>query len=116
MAQKSIYDVVNMQAARLWNDKSKVISQIGASLPLFVASGTAVVGEVLRYQIGKWILDYNRHSGECSIFYVELWGILDRLALIQDKQFVGVMIQTDYLKAVKAIQDSSSIALNFALI
>ncbi|MBA0775521.1 hypothetical protein Gotri_010662 [Gossypium trilobum] len=110
MAQKSIYDVVNMQAARLWNDKSKVISQIG------VASRTAVVGEVLRYQIGKWILDYNKHSGECSVFYVELWGILDRLALIQDKQFVGVMIQTDYLKAVKAIQDSSSIALNFALI
>ncbi|KAH1063973.1 hypothetical protein J1N35_028960 [Gossypium stocksii] len=33
---------------------------------------------------GKWILGYNRYLGICSVFDVELWGILDGLALLFD--------------------------------
>ncbi|MBA0696307.1 hypothetical protein Goari_002867 [Gossypium aridum] len=34
-------------------------------------------GEVLRDHNGKWIIGFNRRLGKCSIFEVELWGILD---------------------------------------
>ncbi|MBA0549533.1 hypothetical protein Golob_020558, partial [Gossypium lobatum] len=44
--------------------------------------------------------------GKCSILEAELWGILDSLALVQEKQGNKVLIQTDSLEAIKAIQDS----------
>ncbi|MBA0749067.1 hypothetical protein Gogos_003029, partial [Gossypium gossypioides] len=37
----------------------------------------------------------------------ELYGIFDSLKLIQDRRYAGVMIQTDNLEAIKAIQESS---------
>ncbi|MBA0725033.1 hypothetical protein Golax_021662 [Gossypium laxum] len=40
-------------------------------------SGCSVAGEVLRDHNGKWITGFNRRLGKCSIFEVELWGILD---------------------------------------
>ncbi|MFQ6620002.1 hypothetical protein Gotur_000429 [Gossypium turneri] len=39
--------------------------------------GCSVAGEVLRDHNGKWIIGFNRRLGKCSIFEVELWGILD---------------------------------------
>ncbi|MBA0705097.1 hypothetical protein Golax_017311, partial [Gossypium laxum] len=44
--------------------------------------------------------------GKCSILEAELWGILDSLALVQEKQGNKVLIQTDSLEDIKAIQDS----------
>ncbi|MBA0557248.1 hypothetical protein Golob_014326 [Gossypium lobatum] len=59
---------------------------------------------------------YNRHLGNCSILDAELWGILDGLTLIHDRQYASVMIQTDNLEAVRIIQDSSLTSSNFVLI
>ncbi|MBA0606234.1 hypothetical protein Godav_018738 [Gossypium davidsonii] len=44
-----------------------------------VVSGDVVVEEVLRDDQGRWILGFNRRLGQCSVFNVELWGILDGL-------------------------------------
>ncbi|MBA0566461.1 hypothetical protein Golob_011274, partial [Gossypium lobatum] len=54
--------------------------------------------------------------GKCSVFNVELWGVLDELALIHKRHYVGVLIQTDSLEVIKAIKDSSFSRSNSALI
>ncbi|KAH1089304.1 hypothetical protein J1N35_016561 [Gossypium stocksii] len=61
-------------------------------------------------------MGYKRFMGECSVFDAELWGIIDKLDLIQDRQYVEVMIQVDSLETVKAIQNPSSTASNSTLI
>ncbi|MBA0579751.1 hypothetical protein Gorai_021997, partial [Gossypium raimondii] len=54
---------------------------------------------------GGWIIGFSHLLEKCSILEAELWGILDSLALVQEKQG-KVLIQTDSLEAIKAIQDS----------
>ncbi|MBA0817576.1 hypothetical protein Gohar_019654 [Gossypium harknessii] len=61
-------------------------------------------------------MGYNRFLGECSVFDVELWGILDGLSLIQDKHFEGVLIQVDSLKMIETIREFSSTDSNSTLI
>ncbi|MBA0660059.1 hypothetical protein Goklo_012113, partial [Gossypium klotzschianum] len=78
--------------------------------------GSIAAEGFLRNENGEWIIDFNRFLGECSIFDAELWGILDGLSLIHDSSFAGVMMQTDNLEVVKAIQETSSSILNSALI
>ncbi|MBA0579487.1 hypothetical protein Gorai_021741, partial [Gossypium raimondii] len=43
-------------------------------------------------------------AGKCSILDVELWGILYDLSLMQEKQGIEVLIQTNSLEAIEAIQ------------
>lgn len=57
----------------------------------------------MRDREGKWISGYNRCLGKCSIFYVELRGILDGLN-IMSKKFENVLIQTNSVETTKAIQ------------
>ncbi|KAH1083027.1 hypothetical protein J1N35_022788 [Gossypium stocksii] len=61
-------------------------------------------------------MGYNRYLGKCSIFDAELRGILDGLAVIHSMRREGVLMQTDSLEVVKAIQDSSFSSSNSALI
>ncbi|MFQ6651634.1 hypothetical protein Gotur_023885 [Gossypium turneri] len=61
-------------------------------------------------------MGYNRYLGKCSIFDAELWGILDGLAFIHNMRRDGVLMQTDSLEVVQAIQDSSFSSSNSALI
>ncbi|MBA0860681.1 hypothetical protein Goshw_020045, partial [Gossypium schwendimanii] len=42
--------------------------------------------------------------GKYSIFDSKLWGILDGLSLLQGNQCDNVLIQTDNLEAIEAIQ------------
>ncbi|MBA0655700.1 hypothetical protein Goklo_008154, partial [Gossypium klotzschianum] len=65
----------------------------------------ATVGGIMRYQNGGWILGFNRFFKNCSVFDAELWGILDGLALLMDRGYDNVLIQTDNLEAAKTIQD-----------
>ncbi|MBA0566669.1 hypothetical protein Golob_011466, partial [Gossypium lobatum] len=81
-----------------------------------VVLGSIAAGGFLRNENGEWIIDFNRFLGECSVFDAELWGILDGLSLIHDSSFAEVMMQTNNLEVVKAIQETSSSILNSALI
>ncbi|MBA0723346.1 hypothetical protein Golax_003930 [Gossypium laxum] len=45
--------------------------------------GNAASRRVIRNKNGAWVSRYNRYLGKCSIFYVELWGILEGLKLCQ---------------------------------
>ncbi|MBA0555000.1 hypothetical protein Golob_014069 [Gossypium lobatum] len=47
-----------------------------------VDRGFVVVGGVLRDRSEKWIIDFNRFLGFCSITEAELWGIKDGLELL----------------------------------
>ncbi|MBA0854012.1 hypothetical protein Goshw_024923, partial [Gossypium schwendimanii] len=67
-------------------------------------------------QDGQWIAGYNRYLGFCSVFDVELWRILDRLVFIQREGHKRVLIHTDNLEAVKAVQDIHSTEANSALV
>ncbi|MBA0779113.1 hypothetical protein Gotri_003394, partial [Gossypium trilobum] len=42
----------------------------------------------------------------CSVFDTELWGILDGLTLLQDRDFNRILIQTDSLEIVHANSNS----------
>ncbi|MBA0727141.1 hypothetical protein Golax_000158, partial [Gossypium laxum] len=56
---------------------------IPRSQVLKIDSEIASAGGVLCDRNGNWILGYNCYLGQCSVFDVELWGILDGLALLQ---------------------------------
>ncbi|MBA0665164.1 hypothetical protein Goklo_005066 [Gossypium klotzschianum] len=46
----------------------------------------------------------------------DLWGILDGLVLLIDQGYDNMLIQTDSLEAVKAIQESPSNGSNYTLV
>ncbi|KAA3469498.1 E3 ubiquitin-protein ligase UPL6-like isoform X3 [Gossypium australe] len=65
---------------------------------------------------GQWITGYNKYLGFCSIFDVELWEILDGLVFIQREGHKSVLIHTDNLEVVKALQDIHSAEANSTLV
>ncbi|KAH1079951.1 hypothetical protein J1N35_019712 [Gossypium stocksii] len=68
------------------------------------------------YSMSLYNAQGSRFLGKCSVFDAELWGILDRLKLIQRRGHDRVIIYTDCLEVVKAIRQSSSTSSNSALI
>ncbi|KAG8495968.1 hypothetical protein CXB51_009527 [Gossypium anomalum] len=62
------------------------------------------------------LLEDFRYLGICKVVDAELWGILDGLNLFLNKKFGKVVIQTDSIEAVNAIQEGSSGTSNSALI
>ncbi|MBA0557915.1 hypothetical protein Golob_014957, partial [Gossypium lobatum] len=58
-----------------------------------MGSRIAAIGGVL--WDGNWILGYNHYLGECSIFYVELWDILDELVFLQIQGYNRVVTQSN---------------------
>ncbi|KAH1106773.1 hypothetical protein J1N35_010541 [Gossypium stocksii] len=81
-----------------------------------VTSRRAAAGGMVRDGTGDWVIGYNRFLGNCLIFYIELWGILDDLKLIQCRGYSNVVIHFDSLEVVKAIHDNVSNISNSALI
>ncbi|MBA0752956.1 hypothetical protein Gogos_005624, partial [Gossypium gossypioides] len=65
----------------------------------------AAVGGVVRKQNGDWILGFNHYLGDCSVFEVELWGVMNGLILLKRRGFNKVLIHTDSLEVVNAFQD-----------
>ncbi|MBA0817537.1 hypothetical protein Gohar_021422, partial [Gossypium harknessii] len=81
-----------------------------------IASENATTGGVVRNGTGEWIMGYNKNLCKCSIFDVELWGILNCLTLIRYMSYDGVRIQSNSMEVVKAIQDFSPPSSNYALV
>ncbi|MBA0821383.1 hypothetical protein Goarm_018246, partial [Gossypium armourianum] len=107
LRRESMADVLALSLeeakCRQWVEKScKWLHELRET----VESRVVAVGKVLRDQHGEWILEYNRHSGKCSVFDAELWGILDDLTLLQNPHCDRVSIQTDSMEAIWAIQKS----------
>ncbi|MBA0748037.1 hypothetical protein Gogos_004893 [Gossypium gossypioides] len=65
--------------------------------------GFAAVRGITENREGEWILGFNRFLGNCSIFYAELWGILDSLTFLRESGIGSVLIETDNLEATKAL-------------
>lgn len=81
-----------------------------------VESGSPALGRVLRDQWGKWILGYNKCLGNCSIFEGKLCEILDGLIVLLSRRFDRILIQTNSMEAMKAIQIFTKTSLKSALI
>ncbi|MBA0730446.1 hypothetical protein Golax_022436, partial [Gossypium laxum] len=111
-------DLLQWLKSNLQNPAKSVVDEISLCTDgeVQIPFGNATAKRVIRNRNEEWIMRYNRHLGNCSILDAELWGILDRLTLIHDRQYAGMMIQTDNLEAVKIIQDSSLTSSNFVLI
>ncbi|MBA0694217.1 hypothetical protein Goari_004533 [Gossypium aridum] len=71
-------------------------------------SGNAADGGIVQDETRDWVFGYNRYSGQCSIFYAKLWGILEVLNFIRRRAHEKVIIQSDSLEVVKALQGSVS--------
>lgn len=71
--------------------------------------GLSTTGGVVRDEMRKWILGYNRFLGKCSAFDTELWVILDGLLLLQKQGYDKITIQLDNLEVVKTICDNRSV-------
>lgn len=65
----------------------------------------ATFGRVACKREEEWIVGLNCYLGLYSVFYVELWGVLNGLILIHGRGYKKAMIHTDNLKVVKTIQD-----------
>ncbi|MBA0826713.1 hypothetical protein Goarm_011538 [Gossypium armourianum] len=106
------------------SDKIVLLCRVGMGLETYYMS--LEIAQLLRRlgycqgvaysQDGQWIAGYNRYLGFCSVFDVELWGILDGLVFIQREGHKRVLIHTDNLEAVKALQDIHSTEANSALV
>ncbi|MBA0796237.1 hypothetical protein Gohar_007021 [Gossypium harknessii] len=71
---------------------------------------------VLRGEHDVQIIGFNQYLGKCSIHNAELWGILNSLSQVQEKQCNKVLIQTNSLEAIEAIQVSESMLSRSTLI
>ncbi|MBA0818067.1 hypothetical protein Gohar_027979, partial [Gossypium harknessii] len=58
----------------------------------------------LRDHNKNWILGFNRRLESCSVFEVELWDILDGVALVQGRQHDRILVQTDNMEVIRAIK------------
>ncbi|MFQ6628269.1 hypothetical protein Gotur_007013, partial [Gossypium turneri] len=67
---------------------------------------------LIRDEIGKWILGYNRFLGKSSVFIAQLWGILDGLLLLQKQWHDRVLILFDNLEFVRHIPRENNQAPN----
>lgn len=55
-------------------------------------------------QKGEWILGYNHGLRSCSIFEAKLQGILNDLTLITERGHKNILVHTDSLKVIIAVQ------------
>ncbi|MBA0627030.1 hypothetical protein Godav_004584 [Gossypium davidsonii] len=78
--------------------------------------GFVTVGGVIRDHNGKWILGFNRYLGICLVLEAELWAIYDGLDLTLDQGHDKVLINTNSMEVVWAIQDMHSKDSNSTLI
>lgn len=53
-------------------------------------------------------MGFNHFLRTCSVFDVELWGILDGLTLIKEHRLERILIHSDNLKVVQAIRPDTS--------
>ncbi|KAH1080956.1 hypothetical protein J1N35_020717 [Gossypium stocksii] len=65
----------------------------------FVAAGRLVCD-----QNSKWIIEFSRYLGSCTVIETELWNILDKLKLILDRGFEMVLIQIDSLEILTKVK------------
>ncbi|XP_017632737.1 uncharacterized protein LOC108475276 [Gossypium arboreum] len=79
-------------------------------------SRRATARGVVRDSTSNWVMGYNQFLGNCSIFDVELWGILDGLKLIQRRGHNNEIIHSDSLELVKVIHENVSKSSTSALI
>ncbi|MBA0799698.1 hypothetical protein Gohar_010197 [Gossypium harknessii] len=63
----------------------------------------AVVGGLVQHCNGKWIFDFYKYLGCCSVLESKLWSILDGLNLALDRGFQCILIQMDSREAIKSI-------------
>lgn len=49
-------------------------------------------GGIVRDKVGNWIFGFNRFLGSCSMFKVELWGILDGLDILINRDYDNVLV------------------------
>ncbi|KAK5792155.1 hypothetical protein PVK06_033269 [Gossypium arboreum] len=78
--------------------------------------GFAAAGGFVFDHNDGWIMGYCRYLGNYTVVEAELWGILDGLNLILNRSFEKVVIQTDSIEVVNAIQEGYSRTSNFALV
>ena len=72
----------------------------GSFMPHSMKAGS---GGLFRDSNGKWILGFTRNCGICTTLEAELWGILTGLKIAQEKGFTKLVIESDCLTAVEAI-------------
>ncbi|MBA0669411.1 hypothetical protein Goklo_000118 [Gossypium klotzschianum] len=70
----------------------------------------------LRDHNGNWILGFNRRLESCSVFEVELWDILDGVALVLGRQHDRILVQTDNMEVIRAIKKAWSKRSNSTII
>ncbi|MBA0852362.1 hypothetical protein Goshw_004378, partial [Gossypium schwendimanii] len=61
-------------------------------------------------------MGYNRFLSNCPVFDTESWDILDELSFLIERGYDKVLIQSDCLEAVIAIQTNSLERSNYVLI
>ncbi|MBA0844669.1 hypothetical protein Goarm_005713 [Gossypium armourianum] len=77
--------------------------------------GFVTAGGVICDHNGKWILGFNRYLGMCLVLEAE-WAIYDGLDLTLDQGHDKVLINTNSMEVVWAIQDMHSKDSNSTLI
>ncbi|MBA0686721.1 hypothetical protein Goari_014309, partial [Gossypium aridum] len=110
-----IINVANSWAKQYFSSKGSKAndSQDGS---VFEKAGFAAVGGIVHDRGGAWILGFNKYLWNCSIFEVELWGILEGLSLLVELGYDSVLIHFDCLEAITTILEGSSEGSNSVLV
>ncbi|MBA0878669.1 hypothetical protein Goshw_026656 [Gossypium schwendimanii] len=87
----------------IWKNKNTCIFQ---GFPW--SAEEIIKGRFLRDHNGNWILGFNRRLESCSVFEVELWDILDGVALVQGRQHDRILVQIDNMEVIRAIKKAWS--------
>ncbi|KAK5844450.1 hypothetical protein PVK06_000590 [Gossypium arboreum] len=79
-------------------------------------TGYASAGGVARDEHGQWLFGFNRYLGKCSIFDAKLWAIFEGLKIAQQRGYDTIIILSNCLDAIRALQGSTIGTSNSALI
>ncbi|MBA0597515.1 hypothetical protein Gorai_007318 [Gossypium raimondii] len=101
----------------LWSQREELARLVSLEFLFGVSRRTkCICWGVARDMNGEWLFGFNRYLGKCLIFDAELWSIFEGIKLVQRRGHDTVIILSDSLDLVQAIQGSISSTLNSALI
>ena len=72
----------------------------------------AEAGGLFRNHKGDWILDFFKHYGLCTFVQAKLCGILLGLQIAHQMGYSNLIIETDSLLAMEAVNDDAQIFSN----
>ncbi|MBA0599854.1 hypothetical protein Gorai_006055, partial [Gossypium raimondii] len=91
----------NNQSSNFTNNLNHTWVYLSAGGAVGRDSGYAATGGMAHDHDENWIVGFTRFLGVCSLFEVEVWGILDEILILLNRGYTRNIIMTDNLEVTQ---------------